>query len=76
MLGLDKAVPMWDLTLVPRETKIRIPEALHTVLMDEAERRGVSLNALANIVLTEWVDSIARLRDALDEARKAGGDGS
>lgn len=63
-------VPMWDHRPVPRETKIRIPEALHAVLTDEAERRGVSLNALANIVLTEWVDSIARLRDALEEARK------
>jgi predicted HicB family RNase H-like nuclease len=56
-----------------RETKIRIPEALHTVLTEEADRRGVSLNALANIVLTEWVDSIARLREALDEARKNDG---
>lgn len=54
-----------------RETKIRIPEALHAVLTEEADRRGVSLNALANIVLTEWVDSIARLREKLDQAKGA-----
>lgn len=53
------------------ETKIRLTPELHAVLTEEAAHRGVSLSALANIVLTEWVDSIARLREKLDQAKGA-----
>jgi hypothetical protein len=53
------------------ETKMRLTPELHAVLTEEAKRRGVSLNALVSIVLTEWVESIARLRDALDKAKGA-----
>ena len=52
------------------ETKIRLPAELHAVLTAEADRRGVSLNALVSIVLTEWAESIERLRNALEQARK------
>jgi Mg-chelatase subunit ChlI len=51
------------------ETKIRLPEELHATLTAEATHRGISLNALVTIVLTEWAGSTRRLRDAIIEAR-------
>ena len=70
-MSLDFVVPQCDLMHMARtETKLRLPEELHSVLTEEAERRGVSLNALATIILSEWVDSIHRLRVALEKARR------
>ena len=37
----------------------RLPADLHAALAAEAERRGVSLNALIAIVLTEWRDQLS-----------------
>jgi hypothetical protein len=51
------------------ESKLRLPAELHVTLADEAAHRGISLNALVTIVLTEWAGSTRRLRDAIIEAR-------
>lgn len=53
-----------------KESKLRLPEELHQTLADEAERRGISLNALVTIVLREWAGSTRRLRDAIIEAKE------
>ena len=53
-----------------KESKLRLPEELHQTLTDEAERRGISLNALVTIVLREWAGSTRRLRDAIIEAKE------
>lgn len=56
------------------ETKVRLPDELHAALTAEASRRGVSLNALVTIILTEWVGSTARLRERIGLAQREGGD--
>jgi hypothetical protein len=72
MLGLDSGAGLGTVRgMAKTETKMRLTPELHAVLTDEAKRKGVSLNALVSIVLTEWVESIARLRDALDKAKGA-----
>ena len=38
-------------------TQVRLPESLHAQLVDQAEKRDVSVNFLINRALTRYLDS-------------------